>query len=136
MAQSITVQLPDVLFEQLKRRAAGTHRAIEDELVEVVAQALPVGDVLPADLTEALSPLAFLEDAELWQAARSHLPTEAATQIEALNHKQQREGLTETEAEALAHLVRQYERYMLVRAQAAVLLQRRGYDVSELGPGA
>ena len=42
------------------------------------------------------------------------------------------EGLTETEAEETASLVRQYERAMLVRAQAVALLKQRGHDISGL----
>jgi hypothetical protein len=58
-----------------------------------------------------------------------------AAELEALHLKRQREGLTESETETLARLVRQYERAMLVRAQAAALLKQRGYDVAELIAG-
>ena len=40
----------------------------------------------------------------------------------ALSHKEQRE---------LDKLLHEYERIVTIRAQAAVLLQQRGYDVSE-----
>jgi len=95
-----------------------------------------VADELPADLNEAISPLTLLDDQALWRAARSHLPAEAAAQMENLHLKRQREGLTEAEVQMLAGLVRQYERMMLVRAQAAALLKQRGHDVSELAPRA
>ncbi|HLB45739.1 MAG TPA: hypothetical protein VJL59_01815, partial [Anaerolineales bacterium] len=99
---------------------------------EVVATAVPIADELPPDLAEAISPLALLDNEALWRAARSHLPAEAASQMEELHLKRQREGLSEAEQQTLAGLVRQYERAMLVRAQAAALLKQRGYDVSEL----
>jgi hypothetical protein len=91
-----------------------------------------VADDLPADLTEAISPLALLDDAELWRAARSRLADETAAQLEDLHLKRQRDGLTPAEEQTLAGLVRQYERVMLVRAQAAALLKQRGHDVTEL----
>jgi len=134
--QSVTLHLPSPLYERLKRRAEQTHRSVEAELLEVVATAVPVADDLPADLSEAISPLALLDDEALWRAARSHFPEEAAVQMEQLHLKCQREGLTGSEAETRAGLVRQYERAMLVRAQAAALLKGRGYDVSELLAGA
>jgi hypothetical protein len=59
----------------------------------------------------------------------------AAAELEALHLKRQREGLTDVETQTLARLVRQYERAMLVRAQAAALLKQRGYDVAELIAG-
>jgi plasmid stability protein len=134
--QSVTLQLPSPLYERLKRQAEQTNRSVEDELLEVIATAVPVADDVPANLAEAVSPLALLDDEALWRAARGHFPEEAAAQLEQLHLKRQREGLTASEAEARAGLVRQYEQTMLVRAQAAALLKQRGYDVSELLAGA
>jgi plasmid stability protein len=134
--QSVTLHLPSPLYERLKRRAEQTHRSVEAELLEVVAAAVPVADDLPADLAQAISPLSLLDDEALWRAARSHLPAAAAAQLEQLHLKHQREGLTGSEVETLGGLMRRYERAMLVRAQAAALLKKRGYDVSELLAGA
>ena len=134
--QAITLHLPSPLYERLKRWAEQTHRSVEAELLEVVAAAVPVADDLPGDLAQVISPLALLDDEALWRAARSHLPAEAVAQMEQLHLKRQREGLTGSEAETLAGLVRHYERAMLVRAQAAALLKERGYDVAELLAGA
>ena len=134
--QPMTLNLPGALYNRLKRQAEQTHRSVEAELLEAVASAVPVDDELPNDLAEALSPLALLDDQALWRAARSHLSAEAADQLESLHLKRQREGLTEAEAQTLAVLVRQYERTMLVRAQAAALLKQPGYDVSSLAAGA
>jgi len=134
--QAVTLHLPSPLYERLKQRAEQTQRSVEAELLEVVAAAVPVADDLPADLAQVISPLALLDDEALWRAARSHLPAEAAAQMEQMHLKRQREGLTGSEAETLAGLVRHYERAMLVRAQAAALLKERGYDVAELLAGA
>ena len=49
-----------------------------------------------------------------------------------VNLKQQREGLNRTEEDALNRLTEAYERFLLLRAEAASLLHRRGHDVSEL----
>jgi hypothetical protein len=128
----ITVNLPDSLYEQLRRRAERAQRTVEAELLEVVATAVPASGALLSELADAIAPLALLDDEALWRAARSRLPAEAAERMEALHHRQQREGLTPAEAEDLAALVGQYERAMLVRAQAAALLKQRGHDVSGL----
>jgi hypothetical protein len=105
---------------------------VEDETLDVLATALPAADELPADLVEAVAPLALLDDQELWRAARSHLAAEAAAQLEELHNKRQREGVTEPQSQQLAALVREYERALLVRARAAALLQQRGHDVTPL----
>ena len=133
--QTVTLNLPGALYSRLKHRAEQAHRSIEAELLEVVATAVPLADELPAELAEAIAPLALLDDEALRRAARSHLPAEVAAQLERLHLKRQREGLTESESQTLAGLVRQYERAMLVRAQAAALLKQRGLDVSDLVAG-
>jgi hypothetical protein len=73
-----------------------------------------------------------LDDEALWRAARTRLPADAVEELERLHLKRQRQGLTASEDEQVAALVRQYERVMLVRAQAAALLKERGHDVSVL----
>jgi plasmid stability protein len=132
--QPVTLHLPSPLYKRLKRRAERSHRTLEAELLEVVATAVPVVDELPADLEDAISPLSLLDDEALWRAAGSHFSAESAAQLEGLHLKRQRDGLTEAEAQALAGLMRQYERTLLVRAQAAALLKQRGHDVSGLIP--
>ena len=132
--QSITLNLPDSLYRRLQRQAEQTKRSLETELLEAVATALPANEQLADDLEEAIASLSLLNDEALWRVARSRLPADTSTQLENLHWKQQREGLTPPEAELEASLAHQYERQMLVRAQAAVLLKQRGYDISELGP--
>jgi len=129
---SMTLDLPGALYHRLKRRAERAQRTVKSELMDMIVMALPVSDELPADLAEALSSLAALDDDALWRAAHSHLSGKAAAQLEGLNLKDQREGLIERESRVRDKLIRQYERAMLVRAQAAVLLKQRGYDVSVL----
>ena len=131
-SQVVTLHVPDTLFSHIQKRAEQTKRTVEAEVLDVLAAAVPPGEELPPDLAEAVSPLSLLDDEALWLVARSRLAEEAAAHLEELHLKRQREGLTEAEALTLAGLVRQYERAMLVRAQAAALLRQRGHDVSEL----
>src|SRR5262245_41783569 len=134
--QTLTLQVPEVLFTRLKRRAEQANRTVEAETLDLLATAVPVAEELPADLQQAIASLGSLDDEALWRAARSRLSAEAGAALEALHLKRQREGLTEVERHRLADLVRQYERAMLVRAEAAALLRQRGHDVSGLVTGA
>lgn len=129
---TLTLSLPESLYRQLKTRATRSKRSVEEETVDILAAAVPAAEELPADLAEALTPLSVLDDESLWRAARSALAAQAVEEMEALHRKRGTEGLTAAEAEALAGLVAAYERAMLVRAQAAALLRRRGHDVSGL----
>ena len=74
----------------------------------------------------------LLEDADLWRAAKQSLAAERATEIDELHQKRQSEGLSASENEALATLMREYTRIMLVRSRSAALLKQRGHDVSAL----
>ena len=131
-AQAVTVNLPGPLYERLARRATRTHRTIEAELVDAVATLPDEPDELPADMAEAIAALHLLGDEELWRAARQRLAREKFSEIEELHHKRQRDGLSTSELEALATLMKEYTRIMLVRARSATLLKQRGHDVSEL----
>lgn len=130
--QTITLSMPDLLYQHLKVRAQQAQHSVEDEVIEVLAASLPLGDELPEDLEAAISPLSLLDDEALWRAARNTFPANSAQQLEALHQKRQREGLTADENQTVALLVQQYERAMLVRAQAVALLKERGHDISSL----
>ncbi len=90
---------------------------------------------LPADMAEAISALHLLGDEDLWRAARHSLAPEAAAELEELHLKRQREGLSASEIEALATLMKEYARIMLVRSRSAAVLKQRGHDVSGLLQG-
>jgi plasmid stability protein len=130
--QTLTLQVPDVLYTRLKERARQANRSVEAELLDVLATAVPAADELPRDLADAVAPLAQLDDAALWQAARSRLPDQSASRLEDPHQKRQREGLTDTEHRELAGLIAQDERTVLVRARAAALLRERGHDIASL----
>lgn len=129
------MNLPGPLYERLARRATKTHRTVEAELVDAVATVLDEPGELPVDMAEAISALHLLEDADLWRAARQGLAAERAAEIEELHQKRQSEGLSASELEALATLMKEYTRTMLVRARSAALLKQRGHDVSDLLQG-
>ncbi len=132
----ITLNVPDLLYRRLKQRAQETERSVEDELLDVLVTAVPLNQELPPDLAKAVAALSSLEDDALWEIARSRLSPDAATELEALNWKQQAEKLSPAEQSRQEELVHQYEKTMLLRARAAVLLKERGYDISELMPSA
>ena len=81
------------------------------------------------EIAELLAYVASLPDAELWQAAQSRLSAKEARQIEELNRKQQREGLTAAEKQTSAALLHRYGHAMLTRAKAAATLKEHGHDI-------
>ncbi len=99
---------------------AATTQATEDQ------------DSLPADLAEAVAGLGVLDENALWWVARNRLGAEQQEQLEALNFKQQSEGLTAAEQQSQKRLLHACDRVMLVRGHAAGILKERGHDVSVL----
>jgi len=87
---------------------------------------------LADDIKQALVQLDMLTDNELWQAAQVTVSSEKTDSMQALVEKRQREGLTESESQQAQLLSHLFNRVMLVRAKAAALLKKRGYDISSL----
>ena len=75
--------------------------------------------------------MVYLNDTALWQAARATMSPEQRERLELLHHRQQQQGLTDTEKAKEQALLTLYRETVLIRAQAAVLLKGRGYDVSD-----
>ena len=118
---------------------AQLYLAFKEKMVQRPGQrtepSLPdLAEELPPELAEAVASLSLLNDAALRQAAQSRVADEAVERLDHLNRKRQAEGLSASEVEQQAVLVRQHERTLLIRAEAAALLRKRGQDVSDLIP--
>jgi hypothetical protein len=131
-AHAITLHLPETLYKRFRQRAEWSHRSLETELLDAVASAASVGDELSPELIEAVETLEDLKDEELWRLARQAMSREASQELEALHLKQRDEGLSLAEDARRASLIQEYERTMLIRAQATKLLKDRGHAVSGL----
>lgn len=109
--------------------------AVEDELTAVVETAFSLGEEwarVSPDLAEEAAQLALMDDDHVWRVTCMTVPEEKSERMQALTWKQQSEGLTEVEQQEVQQLQRLAHRVMLLRAEAAVLLQERGFDISPL----
>ncbi len=131
-AHAITIHLPETLYNRFRQRAEWSHRSLETEILDAVASAASVGDELSPELIEAVEGLEKLDDEQLWLLARTAISPEASQELEALHARQRDEGLSPAKDATRAKLIHEYERIMLIRAQAAMLLKNRGHDVSRL----
>jgi hypothetical protein len=65
--RTVTVQLPETLYQQAKETAAATSLSLEEVLAQSIALSLPpLEEDLPVDLRAELSALMLLGDDELW----------------------------------------------------------------------
>lgn len=130
-AHQVILNLPAPLYQRVRRTAESMRRSVEDVLLDSVATALPPLTGLPDEVSDDLASLAFLNDSALWDVARSMLPAEHHHRMEELLAKKSQGRLNKQEQQVLDQLVQDYETLVLRRSQAALLLQRRGYDMSD-----
>jgi hypothetical protein len=128
-SHTITLNLPETVYEQIQQAAETARRPVNDVLVEAIAAVAPVVNTASDHLRAALAHMAYLNDAALWQAARTTMPSEQRARLATLHDKQQYISLTPEEQAEEQALLRLYRETLLVRAQAVVLLKQRGYDV-------
>ena len=128
-----TLHVPDTVYEQIRRAAEKIKRPVHEVMIEAVAAVAPVVDTATEKMRSVLAQMAYLNDAALWQTARATMPKQQQERLETLHQKQHYEALTVEEREEEQALLALYRETILVRAQAAVLLKQRGYDVSDLG---
>lgn len=127
----VQIELPPDLYRQIKEAADRAKRPVDEVLTEAVAAVAPVVDSAPGPLKSALAHLAYLNDAALWQAGRAAMAPEQRDRLEALHELKRRRPLQDEEAAEEEALVSLYRETLLIRAQAAVLLKQRGYDISD-----
>jgi hypothetical protein len=71
-SQTITLDLPDHLYQAASRLAQATQRPVSDVLQDTLAHALPPLDDVPSEDADVLAHMSSLDDPALWQASRAH----------------------------------------------------------------
>jgi hypothetical protein len=125
---TITVELPNIAVDQLQGLAQQQRRSVRDILKDLIMRALPD---LPEDVKDELKSFQHLSDDVLWLLARSTLSEEELHDLAKLNDEAQRQPLTGSQAQRQHALLDKYNHVMVRRAEAARLLQTRGYDLSD-----
>jgi hypothetical protein len=130
MAETVTLQIPDLIYQRLVSTANATRRSLE----EVMLHALKVGsppdwDDVPDEFKADLAALDRLEDEALWKIATARKTSEEMTRYDELLERCQNGNLAQAEQLELRDLRSQADLFMLRKAQAAALLQWRGHRV-------
>lgn len=128
--QSVMLHLPDIIYERVQRTAQLLHQPVEKLLLDALTTALPLLDDLPPEMVDDMAALALLNDAALWRVARNTLAPASQSHLDDLLGKKGEGTLTPAEQQRLDQLLKEYEQIVLIRAQAALLLKQRGYDLS------
>jgi hypothetical protein len=130
MAATVTLQIPDAIYQRLEVNAKATQQSIEAVLLHVleVGSPPPWNDV-PKEFQDDLAGLDGLSDDDLWHLVRGQMPDNQQDHYDRLLELNADGMLSQLEREDLQRLKKESERFMLRKAQAAVLLKWRGHSV-------
>lgn len=132
MAQTVTLELPDTIYQPAQRMAAATRRSITEVLVSALKTFLPPLEGLSTELQAELTVLEELDDKTLWSVMLSQVPEKQQRKLSDLLQKKKIGKLTEPEQATLSTLQSEADRMMLRKARAAVLLRFRGHHLPAL----
>ena len=130
MAETVTLQIPELLYPRLINTACATNRPLE----EIMLYALKVGsppdwDNVPDEFQVDLAALDRMEDDALWKIAQSRKTVADMERYNILLDRNQEGTLTDAERAELTALRTKADCFMLRKAQAAALLRWRGHHV-------
>jgi hypothetical protein len=128
---SVTLPIPDYIYDHARRIAEGTSQSIEAVLLQQLQDAFtaPVPDLAPEEQRE-LEALSLLSDDALWTIARERMPEDRQARLHALMDANSQGKLTDRQQAELEALVIQGQRLSVRKAQAAAVLTGRGYRVT------
>ena len=132
MTQTVTLELPDTIYQTAQRMAEATKRSLAELLVRALKASLPPLEGLPQALFAELVNLEKLDDETLSHVMLAQVPATQQRKLNRLLQKNKSGKLTESERMELATLQNEADRVMLRKARAAVLLRFRGHRLPTL----
>jgi hypothetical protein len=129
---TIPIQLPEFLFQRLKRAAELTHRSVEEIAATTLDAALPSHPNLPAEIANELAAMQVFSDDALWAAVEPSFSPTQARRLAQLNATTSERELSVAESSEQRDLIAAYRHSVLRRAQALAILAQRGHPLPNL----
>ena len=123
--QSVTVDLPVILFQQIISTAQQKQQSISDFMRDFVTQNWNTYPHLPDDVEDELAAFDNLSDDVLWMIAHSALSPEKQQLLADLNYESKHRELAKEEKDQREQLLDDYDRIMIRRAHAISILKSR-----------
>ena len=131
ITELVTLHVPVTLYQRIQSAAQVVRRPLEAVLLDAVTMALPLLEDLPPALAEDALDLTLLNDAALWRAARRTWTAHQQEQLDTLLYDKETGELDANGQQLLNQFLAEYEHLLIMRAQAALLLQQRGYAIAD-----
>jgi hypothetical protein len=130
LMESVKLDLPESLYRRLESTAHAMARPLQEVMLHALQMGSPpIWDDAPPEFQVDLAAMDRLNDATLWQIARSRRTSDELVRYDELLQRNQDSLLTDREQLELQSLRKEAERFMLRKAQAAALLKWRGHRV-------
>lgn len=130
--QAVTVELPEEIYDKVKRAARATKRPVKQMLVSILKSAMPSLDEVPPEYRAELERMETFSDEELQKTTKARMSAAHQRRLNHLLRKNQAEGLSERERQSLTELSKEADRLTLCRAYAYLLLKQRGHQIPAL----
>ncbi|MBS1249586.1 MAG: hypothetical protein MAG431_01166 [Chloroflexi bacterium] len=128
--RSITVKLPESLYLRLEQTAQATRQSLQETTLHALqVGSPPTWETAPAEFQADLAALDRMDDASLWRIARTQADSTQTDRYQSLLDKHTNQTLSTQEQKELKQLRADFDRQMLLKAHAAVLLQWRGHQI-------
>jgi hypothetical protein len=129
-AQQIILHVPDTLYQRASSAAALSNQPVEQFMVGALANGIGLLADLPDEIVDDMAALALLNDAALWRVAKEIMAPDRYARLDELLSEKSRRTPKSAEQLELDELMNEYDHVVLRRAQAAVLLKQRGYNLT------
>jgi hypothetical protein len=126
---SITLTIPEYLYDRARRLAEQQALPIEQVLVHQLETTFVEIPALPPDEQAELEALKFLSDQALWTIAREQMPEPDQERMQSLMERNNLGTISAQDRDALVLLVDQGQRLILRKAKAMALLTERGHSI-------
>lgn len=130
MTVPLIVTLPEDITEQAQTIAEMTERPVEQVVIDHMRTLGAPDSTLSHELRSELEALQYLSDDALWVIAREQVTAQLQGRINDLLDASRADEMTEEMRDELAALLDRADSVMLRKAEAAVLLKRRGYELT------
>ncbi|MBI3921573.1 MAG: hypothetical protein HY318_09165 [Armatimonadetes bacterium] len=132
MSHTVTMRLPDYVYENYRHKAHTTNKPVKRVFEEVLCEGQPPApavDDAPEYLRADLKALEQLSNEELRRLAESHMEPAKQRKLDRLTEKRDNRSLTEPDRATLDLLQDEGQRLTVLKAHAWVLLKWRGEPV-------
>lgn len=128
---TITLALPEVLYQRLKGTALATKQPLEEVMLRALSLGSPPAwDDVPPEFQVDLACLDKMDDQALWQIAKSRRTEAEFVRYDDLLDRNAGGGITPAERVELERMRHEHDLFMLRKAHAAALLRWRGHPVA------